>query len=258
MGSRLEGKRILVTRSKKQAGKLANLLEDRGAIPVLLPTTDIADPEAFGPLDQALRKLKDFDWVVFTSANAVSAVAARMEAIGVPVESMNSRMLAVVGPATGETLQIHFRACDAMPDEHRATNIVDSLGDVAGRKFLLPRGDLARPELPCALSLNGATVLEVIAYRTIQSPEACELKPEDRPDAITLASGEATRATVAKLREAGLSSWLEEIPIACIGPVTAEAIREEGFKPAVVADEYTIAGLLDALEGLFAEVPVNA
>lgn len=258
MKSRLEGKRILVTRPKKQAGKLAHELEDRGAVPVLLSTTEIAEPEAYDPLDQALRNLVDFDWVIFTSANAVSAVSSRMHAIGVPVEAISSRKLGVVGPATAETLQSLFRDPDLMPTDYVAAGIARSLGDIAGQKFLLPRGDLARPELPMELSLQGATVLEVTAYRTIRTDDACTLRPEDRPDAITLASGEGTRATVAKLREAGLSSWLEEIPIACIGPVTAETILDEGYSPAVVAQEFTIAGLIDALERLFEEVPLNA
>lgn len=247
-----------MTRSKKQAGRLAKELEDLGAIPLVLATTEIAEPEGLESLDQALRNLSDFDWVVFTSTNAVDAVATRMASTGIPDEMLTARKVAVVGPTTAEVFGNRFRPPDAIPCEYLAGGVVKVLGDVRGQKILLPRGDLARPDLPIELSLQGATVLEVTAYRTVRTDEPCDLQPEDRPDAITVASGESARATIAKLREAGLSNWLEEVPIACIGPVTAETVREEGLLPAVVAEEFTIPGLIQALEKLFAAEGVHA
>jgi uroporphyrinogen-III synthase len=250
--------RILVTRPKKQAGKLALELEELGATPLVLATTEIAAPESLDPLDQALRNLCDFDWVVFTSSNGVESVEARMNVLEIPDRCLIARKIGVVGPATAEVFSCRFRPPDAVPAEYRASAIANALGDVRGQQILLPRGDLARPDLPIELSLHGATVLEVTAYRTVRCSEPCCLGPNDRPNAITVASGECVRATIAKLREAGLSSWLEEVPIACIGPVTADVLREEGFSPAIVARESTVAGLLSALEQLFAPERIHA
>ena len=250
------GKRILVTRSRKQAGRLSSELEARGAIPIVLATTDILEPDNWEPLDQALRNLADFDWVVFTSSNAVEALARRMEAIGVQADNLNQRRLAVVGPSTGDELKKFFRAADAMPATFVASSVSECLGSLEGKKVLLPRGDLARPDLPLALNAAGATVLEVTAYCTVPVDEASDLGLSDRPDAITFASAESARTAVAKLKQAGISDWLSQIPIACIGPVTAEAVIELGLSPAVVAEEFTITGLIAALERLFGAVSV--
>jgi uroporphyrinogen-III synthase len=251
MSSSLSGKRILVTRSKKQAGRLGSELEARGAIPIVLATTEILEPENWDPLDQALRNLSDFDWVVFTSSNAVEAVARRMGAIGLIPAALMDRKLAVVGPATGEALERFFRAADAMPGTFVASSVCECLGCLEDQKVLLPRGDLARADLPLALNTAGATVLEVTAYCTVPVDEKCDFGLTERPDAITFASAESARTAVVKLRQAGIGDWLSELPLVCIGPVTAESVRELGLEPAAVAAEFTIPGLIEALEKLF-------
>jgi uroporphyrinogen-III synthase len=256
MTSNLSGKRILVTRSRKQAGRLAAELEEKGAIPIILPTSEIQEPENWDHLDQALRNLEDFDWVIFTSANAVEAVSHRMAELGLDPENLRARKLAVVGPTTGDTMRQFFRSPDAMPNAFVASAIGECLGDLEGKRVLLPRGDLARPDLPLMLNAAGATVLEVIAYCAVPIDDAIALSLSDRPDAITFASAESVRRAVAKLRQAGIADWLSQIPIACIGPVTAEAVREFGLIPAAVAEEFTLEGLIKALENMFGAVSI--
>ncbi|HWD40830.1 MAG TPA: uroporphyrinogen-III synthase [Fimbriimonas sp.] len=252
MRSPLKNKRILVTRPRHQAGRLAEQLVLRGAIPVLLPTTEIADPENFGCLDCALSRLEEFDWVVFTSVNGVEAVARRMKTLEIPFERISTRKIAVVGPMTAESVANFWRQPDAMPANYIADEIASAMGDLPGQRILLARGDLARPELPDELARRGATVLDITAYRVVRTTDPTALSEADRPDVITMSSGEAARVAIGRLKESGFEQWLQEVPIACIGPHTATAVTDEGFGVATVAEEHTIPGLIKAVEELFA------
>jgi uroporphyrinogen III methyltransferase/synthase len=252
MISSLAGKRVLITRSRKQAGRFAAALQAVAAQPVLLPAFEIVEPESWDPLDHALQNLADFDWVVFTSSNAVEAVVDRMHTIGIDLGNLSVRRLAVVGTVSGETLKHLIRAADAVPaTTFTAEALAKELGDVRGQTILLPRGDLAKSDLPQALSAAGANVLEVIVYRAVPLKEPAAVRQIERPDVITFTSAESARVAVNLLGEAGVADWTDEIPIACIGPVTAAAVREMGLHPSVVAKEFTTKGLIAAMESHF-------
>ena len=243
----LEGKRILVTRPKGQASQLGDKLVELGAIPVQLPAIEIVPPEDYAPLDATIRNLPKFDWVVFTSVNGVSAVAARMDQIKIARSALSDRKIAVIGPSTASAVTQAFRAPDLVPHEFVSEALTSTLGEVKGLKFALLRGDIARKDLPIELKVAGAEVHEITVYRIISDDNSRLADTEPMPDYITLTSSSSALATMAKLREAGHEGWLRKVPIACIGPITAKTVRDMGYKVAVGSDEYTIPGLVEAI-----------
>jgi len=256
----LAGRRVVVTRPEAQSDGLSGRLRALGAEPVELPVIAIAPPEAGGRLDQAIARLESYDWVIFTSVNGVEHFWARLdELVGRNDLSRHpSRManefpahlkIAAIGPATAEALRRRGARADLVPAEYRAEAILGEIGDVAGKRILLPRADIARRALADGLRAMRAEVDEVDAYRTITatpSPQAVDLLKAG-VDVVTFTSSSTVRNFVRLT--AGLSYG--NPVVACIGPVTAATARELGLRVDVTAREYTMDGLIDALERWF-------
>ncbi len=251
MAGPLEGRRILVTRPKRQAGDLVQRIRDLGGIPILAPAIDVAPPDGSAPLDSALQRLASYAWVVFTSANGVIAATDRMRELGVATGDLAGCRLAAIGPATARELAERCRPPDVVPDAFISDAIADVLGEVAGLRILLPRADIARRDLPIELARRGAVVDEVAAYSVRSGGDAEALaalaSQPGPPDFITLTSPSAVRGLVANLREAGLDGWMRQSELVCIGPITARAVEGLGYRPGRIADEYTAEGLVAAL-----------
>ena len=237
----LLGKRVMITRPEHQSSGLKSKLEELGAEVFTVPVVQIIAPEDPLPFELALENLSRYDWVVLTSVNGVEAVRAQMEALSLSPESLKSRKLAAIGPATAQALESAFRAPDLVPGEYVSEAIAAAMPDVHGLKFLLARADLARKDLADTLRTMGAEVDEVAAYRIVRSVNA-DL-PEEKPDAITFTSAEIARATFDLLTRKGKAGWLCKAALICIGPITAKAVREFGHEPAAVAAEYDEPGL---------------
>jgi uroporphyrinogen III methyltransferase/synthase len=247
----LFGKRVLVTRTRTQAGRLSRLLRERGAQAIELPTIDIRPLPDYGSLDRALGRLSDYAWVVFTSANAVEAVFARLAAMALDTRAFGKVRVAAIGPATVEALASRGLVADLMLDVFTSNAIVDAMrGRLSpGARVLLPRADIAPDSLREGLSVNGAKVDDVTAYRTVAPATT-----GDRLGSILAAGIEVatftSSSTVRNLLSAlnGKADRISGATIACIGPVTAGTAREMGLKVDIVADVHTVAGLVDALE----------
>lgn len=247
----LFGQRVLVTRTREQAGALSARLRALGAEPVELPTIRIAPPDDPAPLDAAIAGLPGTDWIVFTSANGVDRFWERLRAAGLDARALHGACLAAIGPATRAALEAHGLQADYVPEEYVAEAVAAGLGDVRGRRVLLPRADVARPALAALLRQGGAEVVEVAAYRTA--------RPEIDPGtlratlygvtAATFTSSSTVRNLAAAARGAGLELpvVLGHALIACIGPITAATAREHGLPVHVVARPYTVEGLVEAL-----------
>ena len=237
----LRGRRIVITRPAEKARRLAERLRALGAVPIEFPTVRIEPAEA-GPLDEALRALDSFDWVVFTSANGVDAVFARLAAAGKDARDVGRRKVAAIGPVTARALKEHDVTPSLVPEKYVAEAILESLGEVRGKRFLLPRADIAREALAVGLKERGAVVTEVAAYRTVGVSGA----PPDLSgaDAVTFTSSSTVRHFLASGAAVGTAK------VVCIGPVTAATARELGLTVDAVADEYTEDGLIQALEGV--------
>jgi uroporphyrinogen-III synthase len=245
----LAGRRVLVTRPADQAGALVERLAARGALPVVLPTIAIAPLADTAALDGAIGRLAGYDWIIFTSANGVTAFWERLAAAGLDGRALAGRSVAAIGPATAEALRERGVAVAFIPEEYVAERILDGLGDVAGRRVLLPRAEIARKALAGELRARGAEVEELAAYRTLAAPPDPEALAELRAgvDAITFTSSSTVRHFV---ELAGPDTG--NAVIACIGPITAQTARELGLPVDVVAREYTLDGLVRALEAYFA------
>lgn len=245
----LSGCRVLVTRAEGQASRLAEKLAARGAEPWLLPAIEIVPATNLAPLHRALRDLGRFDWIVFTSANAVRTFLQQVELLGVSLQLPHTK-IAAIGPATSEALECGWRGPDLVPKRSLSPEVVLAMGDVRGLRILLPQGDLASQDTPRRLTELGAEVTVVEAYRTVAAAWPPIL--DGRPDVITFTSSSCVLATHERLAERGQLDWLSSVPIACIGPVTAGTVEDLGGSPAEVATESTLDGLVAAVETIMA------
>ncbi len=200
-------------------------------------------------LDDAIRSSQDYDYVVFTSVRGVNAVENRLEILGTAVaDLMSSRKMVAVGNVTAAALTKAVRTPDLVPLEFSASGILSALTGIEGKKFLLLRAEQAKKDLPAGLIEAGALVDDIVAYRIVKSNESgADVLKGPRPDIITFTSSSGVLNTHDRLVQAGLDGWMDETPIACIGPVTANTVSELGFEVATMAKESTIPGLVEAL-----------
>ncbi len=245
----LRGRRVLVTRAEEQAGAFVQRLRDLGAVPVLCPTIAIAAPEDFGGLDGAIARLDSYDWIIFTSVNGVRFFFERLSATGGSSSSLDRLQIGAIGPATAAAIEGHGREVAFVPAEYVAESIVAGIGDVAGKRVLLPRADIARKALVEGLAAKGATVDEVIAYRTVAgtSSNAAPVFAPGAVDIATFTSPSTVQNFVALFGDGGALGALQSAAIACIGPITADAARRAGLPVTIVAPEHTLQGLIEAL-----------
>jgi hydroxymethylbilane synthase len=251
--SPLHGKRIVVTRARHQARDLSERLTRLGAVPLLVPTIEIAPLPDLRELDEALQGLDTFDWVIFTSANAVDVFCQRLEAAGKTADALGAVRTAAVGPVTADALRERGLPVDVVPAEHIGEAAAQALGDVAGMRVLLPRAEIAREELPAALSAGGAVVTDIPVYRTlpasIAGDQLAELK---KADIITFTSGSTVRNFQAEItKHSEGSAIMEKALIACIGPKTRDTAVALGIKVDITAGEYTSEGLVSSLVEYF-------
>ena len=256
----LAGKRLVVTRALGQAGELIRSLEHLGAEVILLPAVAFAPPEDSGPLDRALQELPRFAWVLFTSQNAVRFTALRLKQLGLaPVV----QRVAAVGPATAEAARREGFHVDHVAAQHTAHSLAFELRDsVATDSVFLPQSDKSDPELAGALRDAGATVTEVIAYRTVApqaaDPSAIARVREADFDVAIFSSPSAFQNVDAMLGPGVLRDLASRVRFAAIGPTTAKAMRAAGVPVRIEAQEASASGLADAIVTYFQNQPVKA
>jgi uroporphyrinogen III methyltransferase/synthase len=257
----LFGKRVLVTRAREQASALSDLLRAKGAEPVEFPVIKIQPLDDYRDLDSALSRLRQYDWAVFTSANAVPIVAERLEASGLDARAFGTIKIAAIGPATAEALKqrLGLRA-DFVPTEAVAEAIIEQWpeAEMQGKRVLLPRAAEAREVLPEKLQERGATVDVLPVYETVLDASAAEsLRAQlqnGELDILTFTSSSTVRNFAQAITEgdtARLPELVGNARVAAIGPITADTARELGLNPHIVAGEHTIPGLVAAIEEFF-------
>lgn len=241
----LHGRRIVVTRAPHQAHDLSDRLAALGAEPVIIPAIRIAPMPDPMPLAQAIHTLSTYDWLIFTSANGVAMFGQHPGTLST-LHAPHAPKIAAVGPATAQALAEHGLQADFVPAEFVGEAIAEGLGDVDGRRILLLRAEIARQDLPTLLAERGALVDDVPIYRTLPTVlSEAELAPlRQGVDAVTFTSSSTVRNFMAAVPD---PAWLQNVLIACIGPVTAATARELGLTVHIMPDEYTIEGLVQAL-----------
>lgn len=245
----LAGCRVLITRPRRTAEALAERLRALGAIPLVLPAIEIRPPEDPGPLEAAVRQAATFDWILFTSANGVHAFMERLQAIGGSSADLAGVRLGAIGPATARALQGYGLTVDYLPPVYLSEAIAEGLPEVAGRRVLLPRADIARRELAERLRARGAEVTEVVAYRVVPGGDPASLRAllTPIPHRVTFTSPSTARALAGLLEQWGEAVRPVDLPAVCIGPVTAAEAEALGFPIVAVAREHTQEGLIQAL-----------
>lgn len=248
--SRLHAKRVVITRPKEQAKPFADLLSAEGAMPICLPVIEIGPIADTDKLDETLRNLDRYDWLVLTSVNGVKAVWERFEKLGIHSFPKNLQ-IACIGPKTESALASRGFRADFTPDEYVAEAILLGLEDVSGKRILLPRADIARPDLPNAIRAEGGHADDITAYRTlpVQPDEEGLASLSMGVDVLTFTSPSTVENFVEIVRRAGLdpSNIAGKPLIACIGPITARAAANLGFRVDIIPVEYTIEGLIGAM-----------
>ena len=238
----LSGRRVFVTRTRAQAGKLSTALRDLGAIPVEFPAIKIVDPTSWDALDAALGQLNGYEWVTFASANAVEGMWSRLGPRD--ARTFAGTKIAAVGPATRDALRERGIEADLVPDTFTSAAMADALGRGTER-VLVAQAEDAPPAFVEILRVNGWTVDVAPAYRTVvddSSVDAGRRALDDGVDAILFTAGSTVRSFV--------EMWgmpPADAIVCCIGPQTAEVAAELGVRIDAVASEHTIEGLVHAL-----------
>jgi uroporphyrinogen III methyltransferase/synthase len=248
----LSGMKILVTRAEAQNVPISEKLRGLGATPIELPTIAIVPPENTEVLEQSITRISEYDWVIFTSVHGVRFFSELMTALGVPWDKLGTVNVAAIGSATADALERAGKKPDYVPAEYLSEKIVLGLGDVKGKRILLPRADIASKKLPGLLREREAIVEEAVAYRTV-TPEGLSssgLKSilSQGIDVLTFTSPSTVRNLVKVVGTDELQGLLRNVKIACIGPVTAEAAEELGLCVDIVARTHTVDALVEAIE----------
>jgi uroporphyrinogen-III synthase len=244
---RPESPRVVVTRRAEQADRFCDLLREAGMTPVLFPAIQVQMLPAV-ELDAALGDLDRFEWLIFSSTNAVDFFFRRVQVLGL---GLHLPRTAVVGSATARKLEQHGIQPDFMPESFTGEALAEGLGDLQGKEVLLPRARQGRPEIVTALEDQGAKVTDIAIYDTVTAvPTREELdKLAEGYEALTFASPSSVHGFL----EICAGEYERMAVVACIGPVTAEAARGAGLPVAIVPEEYTVEGLVRSLAAYFEE-----
>lgn len=258
----LDSRRVIVTRPREQAVELSGFLERLGAQVIHIPVIEIADPPSWKEIDWSIRKLIEgyYSWIVFSSTNSVDKFFERIHVAGRDARVFGRARIAAVGPATADRLRTQGIHADLVPEQHTGEALAEALGRGSGR-VLVPRVSGAPRSLVERIAAKGWNAESVVAYvnapATEESPEVHSVRA-GAFDAVTFASGSAVRGftgMVGAPEDLHLAGSEEASKIvACIGPSTAEAARELGFRVDVVAEEHTARGLALGLAAVFRAV----
>jgi uroporphyrinogen III methyltransferase/synthase len=244
----LFGKRVLVTRPAVQADDFSARLWELGAEPIIAPTIAIGPPDDLEPARAAVDAVRQYSWVIFTSRNAVDAWFDRLSERGRDARAFADTKIAAIGPKTAEALAAHGIRVDFMPatfiNEAVAAGMLERTAP--GDRILLFRAQEARDVVPDTLRAAGRVVDDVAAYKThtVIDPELAE--KARTADILTFTSSSTVSGFLANV-PAGADLCAGKI-VACIGPVTAATARDAGIRVDVVADAFTIDGLVRALD----------
>src|SRR5688572_15574772 len=253
----LAGRRIVVTRAGAQAYGLVEQIEAAGGEVIELPTIEIQAPESFAAFDAAVKNIERYDWLIFTSVNSIAPFLERLRIGGKTVEALHSIQVGAIGPETAKRLASAGITASLVPERYQAEGILDAVKPelMKAKRVLIPRAAEAREVLPETLRAWGAAVDVVIAYRTalarVDVAPLADLLRRGAIDVITFTSSSTVKNFVRVFDGKSLAEIAGRSALACIGPITARTVEEAGGRPAIVAEEFTTAGLTRAIVAHF-------
>ncbi len=251
----LGGWRILTTRASRQAVGLSEPLRQRGAEVIEIPTIEIASAGSYAALDHALIKIDHYDTLILTSVNGAEVLFERYNRLGLPMADMQHLLVVAIGPATSRAIQSEGLGVSIVPEKYVAESVVEALRGrlLKNSRVLLVRAKVARDILPEELRKMGASVDVIEAYQT-KVPEGAGERlrevfadPAKKPHIVTFTSS-STAANFLALLGPHQRELLHDVRLASIGPVTSATLRQAGLEPHVEAREYTMQGLVAAIE----------
>lgn len=255
----LSGRTIIVTRAADQAGEFTTLLETEGARVLECPTIRLTPPENWDDIDAAIEHLVDYDWTIFTSANAVRFFFGRLAERGLDPRAFGRCRICAVGPKTAAALEQFGIRADLVPADYKAEGVVEAFRQLkmAGCRILFPHADRAREVIPVELTQLGAEVVSPVAYRNITpvklDGEIIEELAAKRVDCITFTSSSTISNLAAMAGGIVLAELLQDVVVASIGPITSKTCRELGLEVHIEPQEYTLAALTEAIVRFFAK-----
>lgn len=262
----LAGRTVVITRARTQAAEFVTVLESYGARVLLCPTIEIAEPESYERLDEAVGHLYGYDWIIFTSVNGVDYFLRRLETRGQQIDELDDLRICAIGDATAERLTSARVHVDVIPDEFKAEGVYAALeryvggGEgLQGLNFLIPRAAVARDYLPSALEQAGARCDVVTAYRTVQ-PDGLDrgrvsaMLAGGAADCIAFTSSSTVRNLAQLFDTHNLRDVLSGVAIACIGDITAKTATEYGLLTDIQPSEFTVSALARAIAEHFHNV----
>lgn len=250
----LFGKKIIITRSKEQSKKLAERILELGGQPILFPTIAILDVIDFSRIDESLRRIHEYHWLVFTSVNGVEKFLDRFQKVSQDIRELRGPKIAAIGPATAAALRRHGLKVEITPEEFVAEGLVEAFAkqEIAGTRVLLPRAEKARDVLPDELRAAGAEVQTLAVYRT-EKPRESDVEAVVKSlengsvDAVTFTSSSTVTHFFEILGKDQALNLLDGVTVASIGPITSATARRLGIQVHAEATQYTIEGLVQTL-----------
>ena len=251
----LLGRSVVVTRAREQASGLAAQLADLGAEVIQFPTIDIKPLEDYSSVDDAVRNLGAYDWLIFTSANGVKCFWERLETQGLDARALYGLQVAAIGPATAQAVRTHGIAPDFVPEAYIAESVAEGLIGLGmdGKKVLLPRAREAREVLPEELRKAGAQVDVLPVYETVPAAarrdEVLQRLEAGTLDAVTFGSSSTVDNFFAQIPADTIRNQPEgkRVKFASIGPVTTKTLAKYGFACDIQPEDFTIPALVKAL-----------
>jgi uroporphyrinogen III methyltransferase/synthase len=255
----LKGKRVVVTRAAEQSEPLVQALREKGVVPVVVPMVAFGPPDDPSLLDKAIRELHSYDWIFLTSQNALRALDERCQFLKAGfAQSMKGVRVAVVGPATAEAAENAGLKVSYVATKHQGASLAEELAEaIRGKRVLLPRSDLANPDIVEKSKRAGAQVTEIVAYKTIrpynQDLSKIEAIVREGADAILFFSPSAVHHLQELLGNERFQGLSRASVFAAIGPVTEAALRKADVERVVLAHDTTVAAVLTALMDFFSQ-----
>ena len=256
----LFGKRIVVTRAREQASGFLQELSSLGAECIQFPTIEIIPPDSWDPLDKAITNLESYQWLLFTSVNGVKYFLQRLHSGGKDVRDLKGIKIGAIGPKTADQWHQLGIKPDLVPDEYRAEAVLKAFKkwDTQGVRILIPRAAKAREILPDQLRKMGALVDVVDAYKTVSptgdTQGVRDMLEKGTIDMVTFTSSSTVTNFVNMFgseKQQLTDGWMKRVKVACIGPITADTARDQGFSVDLMPSDYTIEALTRAITDFF-------
>lgn len=243
----LQGKTVLITRPEEQSNIFIEKLKAQGAIPYVLPLIEITPPDEWNEIDAAIERLDQYQWLILSSVNGAKFFIERMISLGIDLNTLKELRIAVVGKVTQEELEKRGIKVDFVPSKFVADTIGEELPLNGGEQILFPRSHIARKKVIQLLTNRGAQLDEVVAYQTkiINHDEKFLSEVLSKKiDYITFTSASCVNGYRLNLENTDIQV---NAKIACIGPITKKAAEHHGIKVDIMAEPYTVDGLINKL-----------